>query len=579
MTKIAILGGGVGGMSAAHELIERGFEVEVYEKQPIYVGGKARSILVKDSGTDGRKDLPGEHGFRFFPGFYKHITDTMKRIPFPGNRQGVFDNLVTSQRVMMARFGKPPLISLVNFPKSMADLKVLIHAATHADTGLTKADKDLFAEKLWQLMTSSYKRRQEVYERISWWQYAQADQQCKGQPALTCPYAEYFVGGLTHTLVAAKPKLMSTKTGGDILLQLIFLMLNPSAHADRVLNAPTNDAWLTPWYNYLIEKGVKYNHHHLVESFKCNRDTREIESVQVKDTKTGKVKTITADYYISSIPVEFMCDLVNEDMYEVDHTLGYLKPLAKNVNWMNGIQFYLSEDVKLTKGHVIFLDSPWAITAISQLQFWPDFDINKHGNGKVKGILSVDVSGWHTLGLNGKKADECTREEIIEEVWAQMKKSLNIDGKEVLRDDMRVSNTYLDDDIVIEKHGGKVQDKDSEKLLVNAVNTWSLRPEAFTGIKNLFLASDYVRTNTDLATMEGANEAARRAVNSIISATGSNAKLCKIWKLHEPLILAPLRWLDKCRFEKGMPWKNEVPWLFKFLHWVMYWAHRLIGKA
>ena len=25
--------------------------------------------------------LPGEHGFRFFPGFYKHVIDTMRRIP------------------------------------------------------------------------------------------------------------------------------------------------------------------------------------------------------------------------------------------------------------------------------------------------------------------------------------------------------------------------------------------------------------------------------------------------------------------------------------------------------------------
>ena len=55
--------------------------------------------------------------------------------------------------------------------------------------------------------------------------------------------------------------------------------------------------------------------------------------------------------------------------------------------------------------------------------------------------------------------------------------------------------------------------RNAEPLLVNLVNTWALRPEATTAIPNLFLASDYVRTHTDLATMEGANEAARRAVN------------------------------------------------------------------
>ena len=40
---------------------------------------------------------------------------------------------------------------------------------------------------------------------------------------------------------------------------------------------------------------------------------------------------------------------------------------------------------------------------------------------------------------------------------------------------------------------------------------------------NLFLAGDYVQTDVDLATMEGANESARHAVNAILEASGSNA--------------------------------------------------------
>src|SRR5215216_3191309 len=67
MTRVAILGGGVAGLSAAHELAERGFEVVVLEARDI-PGGKARSLPVPGSGTGGRADLPAEHGFRFFPG-------------------------------------------------------------------------------------------------------------------------------------------------------------------------------------------------------------------------------------------------------------------------------------------------------------------------------------------------------------------------------------------------------------------------------------------------------------------------------------------------------------------------------
>jgi hypothetical protein len=70
-----------------------------------------------------------------------------------------------------------------------------------------------------------------------------------------------------------------------------------------------------------------------------------------------------------------------------------------------------------------------------------------------------------------------------------------------------------------------------------------------TRVPNLFLASDFVRTNTDLATMEGANEAARRAVNAILDATGSPAPRCEVWRLTEPAIFGPARALDRLRWK------------------------------
>jgi hypothetical protein len=110
---------------------------------------------------------------------------------------------------------------------------------------------------------------------------------------------------------------------------------------------------------------------------------------------------------------------------------------------------------------------------------------------------------------------------------------------------------------------------------VNTANSWSLRPEASTGIANLFLASDYVRTNTDLATMEGANEAARRAVNGIIARSGAAVPLCQVWPLHEPGVLAVLRWFDRRRFAKGLPWTSELPWLGRVLHEGNYWFQKM----
>ncbi|NUT98927.1 MAG: FAD-dependent oxidoreductase, partial [Saccharothrix sp.] len=83
---VAVFGGGVAGMTAAHELAERGFAVTLYERRAL--GGKARSMPVPGTGRDGRRDLPAEHGFRIFFGFYHDLPDTLSRIPFPGNARG-----------------------------------------------------------------------------------------------------------------------------------------------------------------------------------------------------------------------------------------------------------------------------------------------------------------------------------------------------------------------------------------------------------------------------------------------------------------------------------------------------------
>ena len=108
----------------------------------------------------------------------------------------------------------------------------------------------------------------------------------------------------------------------------------------------------------------------------------------------------------------------------------------------------------------------------------------------------------------------------------------------------------------LSRHEGTTANE--EPLLVNLVDTWKLRPEAVTKICNLFLASDYVRTYTDLATMEAANEAARRAVNGILDAAGTDAPRCGVWDLHEPEIFAPWRELDLIRFTQGLPWDDTL---------------------
>src|SRR5215469_8099946 len=105
MQRVAVLGGGVAGLTAADELSQRNYEVEVFERREI-LGGKARSFLSKT--LPGLGQLPAEHGFRFLPGFYWHLPETMRNIPYKAGLS-VQQNLTEARDIALLRTGKPPV--------------------------------------------------------------------------------------------------------------------------------------------------------------------------------------------------------------------------------------------------------------------------------------------------------------------------------------------------------------------------------------------------------------------------------------------------------------------------------------
>ncbi|MGH2841201.1 MAG: hydroxysqualene dehydroxylase, partial [Solirubrobacteraceae bacterium] len=527
---VAVLGGGVGGLSAAHELAERGLHVSVYESRERF-GGKARSFPVPGSGEGDRPELPAEHGFRFFPGFYRHLPDTMRRIPVGGQADGVAGNLVTATRALMAQAGgRNELVGVTRQTGSREDVRALNRFLKDwsEQIGIPAADQAFFFERLLTLLTSCDERRYEQWENQSWWEFSDAEQR-------SAPYGKFLADGLTRTLVAARAREMSARTGGFILLQLLFDLAKLGGAADRVLNAPTSEAWIDPWVEYLRSLGVALHADAPVTGI--GFDGRRITGV------TAGAERVRADHYIAALPVEQLRLLLTPELRQADPALARLDRLV--TRWMNGMMFYLDRDVQLVHGHAIYIDSAWALTSISQAQFWDGIDLADYGDGRVEGILSVDVSEWERPGRRtGKVASKCTPQEIHEEVWGQLQDHLN-DGDETLLDDANMLRSFLDPAIQFPNPTGATN---LEPLLVNTAGSWADRPEARTRIPNLLLASDFVRTFTDLATMEGANEAARRAVNEILDTTGSGAERCEVWKLREPAIFAPARALDRVRW-------------------------------
>jgi uncharacterized protein with NAD-binding domain and iron-sulfur cluster len=522
-------------LSAAQELAERGFDVTVYESKSRF-GGKARSLPIP--GRDGENPLMGEHGFRFFPGFYRNLTATMRRIP-AGDRT-VADNLVETEETLVAAVVGRERTSATTTPDTLGEWIAAFEPTIGGDE-IPPHETTYFLRRLLVLLTSCRARRREEFDDVSWWEFIDAE-------AKSAAYRKHLAHS-TQALVALRPQVGSARTIGTIYAQLMLDQIDPNRRNETVLNGPTSTVWIEPWTAYLDELGVELRPDSAVRAIHC--DGRRVTGVDVEHD--GQRRPVEADYYVAALPVEVMASLVTDELERAAPALGRIDRLE--TAWMNGIQFFLAEDVPLVRGHQAYTDSPWALTAISQRQFWDegDYDVTESGDGRVRGVLSVIISDWEQPGVvYGKPARECRREEIKTEVVEQVRRHLNREAERFAED--AIHDWFLDSAIV-EGDGGMTN---AEPLLINTVGSLRNRPEAATAVPNLVLAADYVRTETDLATMESANEAARRAVRAIVRRSGVGDAPPAVWGLDEPAVFGPAKRHDAVNYRLGLPHPGEV---------------------
>ena len=537
--RVAVFGGGAGGLTVAHERAERGFDVTVYERKEL--GGKSRSIPVRGTGSGGRKDLPGEHGFRFFPGFYQNLPETMSRIPLPGGGT-VRDNLVDATEVVAAYRGRIYRLPTGGGPGGLLtvdNLRKFFETAIGVYTTVPAHEVNFFIQKLIVFMTSGPKRRLGQWEHWSYADYVRAER-------MSQPYRELLVDMFTSTLVAAKPDKANGRTMGLMAEAWAYSTMGrgPYESPDRLLNGPTNEAWIDPWLDHLRGLGVRFNVGWTLTDLLVT--DRRISGAKLTD-QFGQTSTVDADYYVLAVPVERTIPLLNPAILDADPDLAKLRRLE--TDWMNGVMLYLKQQVDIAEGHVAYAGQPWGLSSINQDQFWRNKFADTYGDGTVKDCLSLDLSAWDVPGiLFNKPAKECSPEQIIAEIKAQVR--LSLPNGAFRLPDWIIHSYFIDPAIA---NPGKPNVANDEPLLINTPGSWNDRPRAATGLPNLFLASDYVRADINLATMEAANEAGREAANAILDRAGSTADHAKMLKLWLPPEFAGIYADDDARYEAGLP--------------------------
>lgn len=507
---VAIIGGGIGGLTVAHELAERGgYQITVYEKNNVF-GGKARSMMSKDG-------YPGEHSVRTVSLTYYHLRNTLRRIPL-GNGKTVFNNVVEPQagpRKFLLFKDFDPCILPSYFPWTLSGLKEMYTYMKAMEKIVSRREIRDFALKLAKAGMMCTERRFEVLENITWDEYFDADNKSATFRDYLHRLPEFYVAARGN----ANARSMCMLVEKAMFLPLIHPIATQHSSHD-VFNAPSSEAFIDPWVNYLKNLGVNFKTEAEVKSFSVKNNKVNDITISIDN----KIEELKADIYVFAVPVEVMAKLSNnENIKKQVPSLANLDKL--NTEASSGIQFFNKnpDDGLFPRGWTAFLDSPWAIVGLYQSKsIWRERELKP----PVKGILTLAWSNFDLPGVvHNKPAKECTAEEMKDEILAQM--ALHKGGEFVKQ--LQIHSWHVDPEIAFAENNGPML-KHNAPLFVQLPGHYKFQPEAYTEAENLFLAADYVRTSFDLVTMESANEAGRRAANAILKKTGHLAQPCFVKK-------------------------------------------------
>lgn len=500
--KIAVFGGGIAGLTAAHELVERGFEVTVYEKNDI-LGGKARSFLLNGN-LNPTMQYAGEHGFRFFLHWYENFHDTLKRIPTKDDKT-VYDNLVDVGEIQVDDF-------TFSFTESHPN-------PTKPPIAWLKA------------MLSSQKRHEEEFEQTTWDSYIVSN--------LRGTESKEMIRFFQNT-----PKATASVHSTEASVKALAHTLNRffTNNGLGILNAPTNDALFDHWQNYLSSLGVKFEFETTLVSFNMSDNCINSSSISIRNEQ----KEIYADYYISAIPHLDLEKVISQKTK--DKKFNYLTKLKSG--WQAGIVFYLNKNMPFPNGHFALSNSPWNITGISQSNYWSEEARQEYlDKNNIELSLSLIIADWELKGnFIQKPAKECTLEEIVQELIYQLKTYCPKDYKESFENIEKYLVDYTIDPAI--HLTGDDSATNETPLFMNVVNHWEERPNAKSKLENLFIAGDFAKTSAYLATMESANESGRRAANEILKI--NNKDLAQVFtEKHSktPQIFTPFIKIDEILYD------------------------------
>ena len=543
---IAIFGAGIAGLTAALELIEKGFKVTIFEKDNLS-GGMAKSK--RNNG------IPTEHSWRAYANFYFNIFNLLGRIPIKSEnftteeiskhnkitdawvtfRNNVYDitdfiNNHPGGAVIIKALGKDleeiwPQWHMTNQnvlktldKYKIGTLKEFFNQNTAYNNLYPNLEMKLFYNKItpsedknkniiyFDLLKLFYdfsifslcNKRSEKYYEMKLIDYINK----KNMSKYTCDYLiNFFLGS---GIGADK----DTASLGSFF-HFIHLCLNSNTNINKnwsVMKKPTSEAFINPLVNLLMDKGVKFIYNS--ELINIIHDKNKVESCIIKND--NKLIKINADDFIIAINPNNCYDIFKKS------NMNNLADIHRNLQVENNqISFRLGFKKKINFSidniGIILLDSNYNITMYPQENF---FTVPIDLNYKLKSLWS----GTCVQVYNNKPATQLLPEQLIDEIINQIiiceefqNDIFKNSGFKITKEDIIYSEIYDE----WSWDGSKLVTKN--KKWVNNYYNEKFKPSQITEYSNLFLSGGHTNTSIKIWSMESACESGKLTANYILS--------------------------------------------------------------
>jgi len=525
MSNIIIFGSGIGGLTVAHELVIKGFNVTIVEQDEI-LGGMARS----------RREeylIPSEHSWRGYAPFYANTFDIMKRIPIAipiDKGKTVYDNLTIPITFYTTRDKVYSYDSKMLFTDYIV-IGYLLVKYLSSDLRRDKYFKTKVVDKF------KNKLSEDAYRFL-------VDFMCGpgyGLEKKDASYAHYF-------------KFLSIYVLNNPIYKQVhqypYKYTSQANEKWHVMNAPTNEAWFDHWEKYLVSQGVK-----IIKGVglkKINWSDSKIIGCMLSNGQT----LVGDDYVLCTNPFASQEIFTRSGLINLEKTF---KSLNRNTDSRQvSFRFGFNKKIKFPQRDIAFIfpDSEFNITLYPQEQSWhPDIKLSSNYKQEIQSLWSGTILELYRMSKLFKSQgyylskDQLTKEIIYQVLRSKSLQKIIFDsnGFELKNSDIIYTEIWYEWD----KDKLTSQLTQSNKKWVTNIYNQKARPGVKTEFSNLYLGGSHINTSIETWSMEGAVESGKMVSNEILNKYSK--KKTFIYKHEDPQIFNGLKLIDNLLFKLGLP--------------------------